>query len=626
MRYLLFYLLLATATLSAQNSNVSFRSTLPYPGQTLANVWGYAAGGREYALVGAQNGVSIVDVTDPANPVQIVQIPGPASGTGGNLWHEIKTYSHYAYAVSEGGLGLQIIDLTNLPGSNLAYQSYYGNGGGAGLTKAHALHIDETKGYLYLYGSNLFNGKPVVLNLNSDPYNPTYVNYVNFVGYAHDGYVNNDILYGAHIYAGLFSVVNMANKTNPVLLATQSTPGAFTHNTWASGSTVFTTDEINGSFLAAYDVSNTSNITLLDKIQSNPGSNSMVHNTHILNNYAITSWYKDGITITDVARPANLVQVGNYDTYPSGSGANSDGDWGVYPYLPSGNLLATVITGPGNQGELWVLTPNYIRGCYLEGLITNANTGLPLNAAKVELLSTSTAENSGSNGLYKMGQVQDGGFTARVSKAGFITQDFFVNLTNGVLTTLNVALAPASLPVELTDFTARPEHRLVRLRWATATETDNAGFEVQHSTDGLDWQVLGFVPAQGNGLQPAAYAFRTAELPAGRHFFRLRQTDLQGSSQLSPVRSVEIIGSGLRATLQPNVIRDGSMLHLETGDPGQVQLEIFQSDGRSTGLHWAFTVEQTADWPLTLSPLPAGIYFLVVRTERERLTLPLVKE
>ena len=81
--FLLF--LLGSHLLSAQNINNAFRSKLTFPGQTLANVWGYAANGREYALLGAAQGMIVVDITNPDAPQQIAQIPGP-----NNLWKEIK--------------------------------------------------------------------------------------------------------------------------------------------------------------------------------------------------------------------------------------------------------------------------------------------------------------------------------------------------------------------------------------------------------------------------------------------------------------------------------------------------------------------------------------------------------
>ncbi|HRI59307.1 MAG TPA: choice-of-anchor B family protein, partial [Saprospiraceae bacterium] len=539
-------LTLFSAALCAQNINISHRSTLTYTNQTLANVWGYASGGNEYALVGAKNGLSIVDVTNPDNPDEIIQISGPTSS-----WREIKTYQHYAYVVSEGGGGVQIIDLANLPGTNLSWHSYKGNGPINNLlSNIHALHVDVTKGYLYLYGANPnpYGGKAVVLNLNADPYNPTYAGYFNsnFSGngnYIHDGFVDNDIMYGAHVYGGFFSIVNMSNKSNPVLVTTQQTPGLFTHNTWRSGSTLFTTDEVSNSYLTSYDISNPNNIIQLDKIQSNPGSGVIVHNTYILNDYAITSWYKDGLTIVDVLRPANMVQVGNYDTYPTGSGNGFNGCWGVYPYLPSGNILASNISGTGSSdGELWVLTPDYVRGCYVEGTITNGSNGQPLSGVLVKLTGTNTSETSNSIGQYKMGQLQEGSFTAQISKTGFVTKNIGVSLSSGVLTLLDVTLLPVGFPVEMTEFTAVAEGRDALLQWATASEINNAGFEVQHGVRTTDWEIKGFVPGKGDTDVPATYEFRVPDLSPGTHFFRLRQMDADGGSSFTDVRSLAIRG------------------------------------------------------------------------------------
>ena len=616
------------ATLFAQNINVSHRSTLVYTGKTLANVWGYADGGNEYALVGTSAGLSIVDVTNPDDPDEIIHISGPNSP-----WREIKTYQHYAYVVTEGGGGLQIVDLTNLPGTNLTWHNYTGNGPIAGqLSNIHALQVDETKGYLYLFGANPnpFGGRAVVLNLNADPYNPTYAGHFNstFSGnhnYIHDGYVDNDIMYSGHIYGGFFSIVNMANKSNPSLITTQQTPGLFTHNTWLSGTTLFTTDEVNNSFLAAYDISNTNNITLLDKIQSNPGSNSMVHNTYIINDYAVTSWYKDGFTIVDALRPANLVQVGNYDTYP-GSGGGSNGCWGVYPYLPSGNILASNISGASpSNGELWVLTPDYVRGCYVEGEITHLVTGQPLSGALVKLLGTNTANISGANGLYKMGQLQSGTYTAQISKLDFVTQNISVSLNNGVLTTLNVALAPVGLPVELVRFDAKADGNDALLEWETATEVNNRGFEVQHSTSANDWQLEGLVEGKGNSSTPAAYEFRVPDLSPGTHFFRLRQTDFDGGSTFTDVKSLEIRGKQFYAAFRPNTVSDVGELYLFSETPTSVRVEIFNAAGQPLGLARAVDLEKETVLPMEMGHLPAGLYFAVVQPEGERVVVSFLK-
>jgi choice-of-anchor B domain-containing protein len=264
---------LAAGTI-AQNLNVVSNAHLTYPGQTCANICGYVdSTGKEYALVGASFGMSIVDVSNPAAPVEVIQIPGIH-----NLWREIKVRGFYAYVTTEGGGGLQIINMRSLPNTaGIIYHNWTGDGAGSGLTSIHALHID--KNFVYLYGSNLFSGGAYVADI-TDPWTPTYVgNYQNTTSpYVHDGYVRNDTLYAGHIYNGFFSVVDFTNKAAPVELASQTTPGVFTHNTWLSkdSKTLFTTDEVANSFLTSYDVSNVGSISELDRIQSNPGSNSFV--------------------------------------------------------------------------------------------------------------------------------------------------------------------------------------------------------------------------------------------------------------------------------------------------------------------------------------------------------------
>jgi hypothetical protein len=129
------------------------------------------------------------------------------------------------------------------------------------------LFIDEN-GIAYINGSNVGVGGVLFLDLNSNPMNPvhngTYTN-----GYVHDCYVRNDTMWTAQIYSGLFKAVNVSNKAAPVILASQSTPGNFTHNTAISdnGKYLFTTDEVTNSYVAAYDVSNLSNIKETDRFR-----------------------------------------------------------------------------------------------------------------------------------------------------------------------------------------------------------------------------------------------------------------------------------------------------------------------------------------------------------------------
>lgn len=428
----IFLLLTFSLFLQAQK-NITLRANLKYPGKSLAGAWGYVDGlGNEYALVGTSQGMSIVDITNPSAPVEKFFVTASTS-----IWHEIKTYGDYAYMSSEGGGGLTIVNLSGLP-SSIKDTVYKGDSTIAGqLATMHTLAIE--KNFVYMYGTNLGIGGAYVADL-TDPWKPKYVGKYD-LKYIHDGYVRNDTMYACNINNGIFSIVDFKNKSNPVLLASHSTPKAKTHNSWLSdnGKTLFTTDEVDYSYLTSYNLSDLSNITELDRMESNPGSGSMVHNTHILNDYSVTSWYKDGVVIVDCNRPANMIKTGFYDTHPSfGPGGSSC--WDAYPFFPSGTIIATTLS----EG-LFVLTPTYIRACYLEGIVTDSATGNPINNVKVEILATAAIEYSSLSGEYETGFADSGSYTVTFSVASHISKTITgVVLKNGVLTNLNVSLAKRS--------------------------------------------------------------------------------------------------------------------------------------------------------------------------------------
>lgn len=432
---------LGIALQSAAQLNVTYRSNLPYPNDALSNIGGYVdSSGNEYALVGYESGLSIVNVSDPDNPFVAFTVPGTSS-----IWREVKTWQNYAYVTTEGCCnGLQIVNLGYLPDS-IQYRYWTGNGSIAGqLETIHALHVEDA--HVYLFGSNLFNGSALIVDL-ADPWNPDYKGHTPGT-YVHDGYVRNNKLYSGHIYDGYFSIFDVTNKSNPTLLATQSTPTQFTHNTWLNdaGTVLFTTDENSNSYLGAYDITDPNNIVELDRLQLTPGSGSVIHNTHTLNDYEVISWYKDGVAIVDVSRPDNMIVTGFYDTYPQGTGNGFNGAWGVYPFLPSGNIVVSDI-----DNGLFVLTPDYIRGCYLEGLVTDSTTGIPLGNVTVTILGPSITKQTKITGLYKTGLAASGTYSVQFSKPGYITKTISgVSLQNGVLTTLNVQLNTTVPTVVLT--------------------------------------------------------------------------------------------------------------------------------------------------------------------------------
>jgi len=400
----------------------------------VTDLWGYVDEfGNEYAIVGMEEGVSIVDISTPNTPIEVFYTSGPTSG-----WRDIKVWEDVAYVTNESSGGLMIINMDVLPGGTLTQGDVSSFTGSVNsFSSAHNIYIDEN-GIGYIVGADKGGGANII-DIASNPLNPielgAYHGY-----YFHDAMVRGDTLWGAAIRNGFFVAVDVSDKSNPVTLATHNTPGFFTHNCWISddGQTLFTTDEKNDAYIGAFDVSNFSNITEIDRIQSNPGKGSAPHNVFYKNGYIITSYYTDGVTIHDVSDPSNMVEVGNYDTSPAFSGNGFFGCWGVYPYLPSGLIIAS-----DRQNGLFVLGPTYVSGAYLEGSVIDSLTTANLDGVQVSLASNSALTNTNVLGNYKTGWVA-GTFDITFTKNGYkrkIIQN--VNLIAGNTTTLDAELVPS---------------------------------------------------------------------------------------------------------------------------------------------------------------------------------------
>ena len=410
----------------------------------LNDVWGYVDElGNEYALVGTSKGTSIVDVTDPANPVEVFWLPGSES-----IWRDPSSFGDYAYVTTEAEDGMLIIDLGPLPQSTNLITTLYTCPTNIPWQSAHTCFVDEF-GYAYVFGANRGNGGVIMLDVFTNPMAPVEVGvFDNW--YCHDGYVRNDTMYLAHVYDGFLSIVDVSNKAIPQLLGTKTTPGSFTHNSWpsANGQFVFTTDEVSGAFIAAYDISDPTNIVEVDRVQNSPGSGVLPHNTHVMGDYLITSYYSDGIVVHDITYPYNMIKVGQYDTYV-GQTVSYDGCWGVYPFFPSGTTVAADITN-----GLFVLGPQYEKASYLEGDITDANTTLALQNVAVHILPNDQTDYSAINGHYATGMLIQGSVQVQYSKVGYFPVIETVNLLQGQITIHDVQLvpiAPFNLSVVVTE-------------------------------------------------------------------------------------------------------------------------------------------------------------------------------
>jgi choice-of-anchor B domain-containing protein len=424
--------------LNAQN-NLELLAHLPYPSSLANDVWHYTApDGKDYALVGLRSGVSIVSLANPAQPQEVQFIPGAYS-----TWRDLKVWGQHAYVTADQSgsrEGLLVIDLSGLP-DTVTWHNWKPllPGQTDSLFTCHNLWVDEF-GYGYLSGCNVNNGGVVFLDVFSQPGSPQFAGF-NPPVYAHDCYTLNNRLFTADVYAGEFSIYDVSDKSNPVLLATQQTPYQFCHNVWpsADGNILFTTDEKPNAPTAAYDVSDPGNIRLLDEFRPEASKNTGVipHNAHVLGDFVIISHYTDGCVIADATRPDNLVEIATYDTSPDFA-SGFHGAWGADPFLSSGLIAVTDI-----ENGLFILKPTYRRACYLEGNITDARTGLPIAGASISFADTSRgAALSNTTGDYKTGLAQAGNYEVLIFAKGYFEQRLPATLTEGALTLLSVSLTP----------------------------------------------------------------------------------------------------------------------------------------------------------------------------------------
>ena len=100
-------------------------------------------------------------------------------------------------------------------------------------------------------------------------------------------------------------------------------------------------DENHGYDVKILDVADLNNISVLATFNSGVDPQSMAHNGIIKGDLAYIPYYHDGLRVFDISDPSNPVQTWEYDTYAPNSHASYKGAWGVYPYLPSGNIIVS---------------------------------------------------------------------------------------------------------------------------------------------------------------------------------------------------------------------------------------------------------------------------------------------
>lgn len=387
------------------------------------DVWGFVGtNGREYIIQHTNTGTAWWDIDVPTNPVLVKFIPGPASG-----WRDAFVIGNYAYIGTEGGGGIQVIDISDPTDPTLAttYNATVGN--------SHTIFGDASRNLLFVMGGSAAgaNGGLQILD-TTNPLSLTQVGaWTN--AYVHDGSVEGNVFHANLINTNRFRLIDITNAAAPVNLGTAFIdPTGGTHTSWPLGNGVHVaiTEETSGGHLKILNVSNPSAITSVES--HNPAPGTSAHNCHVQGNFLYVAWYTRGVRVYDISDPLNIVEVGYFDTFP-GSGDLFSGNWGVYPHLPSGVIAASDIS---NGLFLMEYDPDAGK---LDGTISSSASGL-LSGATVEYVNYGLDITTGASGAYQFSVHPGAGQTIRASAYGHAPDSVTTSVAANGTTTTNFVL------------------------------------------------------------------------------------------------------------------------------------------------------------------------------------------
>jgi len=327
-------------------------------GANMNDIWGWTSPvtGREYALAGRNTGTSMIDITDPVNPVYLGDLP---THTTPSLWRDIKVFNNFAFIVAEaGGHGLQVFDLLQLDevqgtGNTFQETAHYGLFG-----NSHNIAINEATGFAYCVGSNTFNGGLHIVDIN-DPLVPVLAGELSIDGYTHDTqvviyngpdteWVGKEVAFLCN--ATKFSIADVTDKLDVQLISTKTyTDLGYTHQGWLTEDHKFfllddEMDETNFGMTTRTLIWNVQDLDNPIHIGSFMSANaSSDHNMYTRGNYVYQSNYSGGLRILNLENvaSANLFEAGYFDTEPLSNAVGYNGSWSNYPYFESRNVIVT---------------------------------------------------------------------------------------------------------------------------------------------------------------------------------------------------------------------------------------------------------------------------------------------
>ena len=326
--------------------------------------WGWTdpQTGKEYAIMGLDDGTAFVDISVPDQPVYLGKL---ATASVPSSWRDVKVFQNHAFIVSEAANhGMQVFDLTRLRDVP-SKQNFTADARFTGFGNAHNIAINEASGFAYVIGSSLYEGGPAFIDVN-DPLNPTLEGGFSDESYSHDAHIvtyngpdqdhhGKEILFGSNSDGGdnnQVVIVDVTDKSAPTLISNMSySNGGYTHQGWLAEDHQYyylgdELDEINyggRTKTLVFDLEDLDNPILHHTYLG--ATNAIDHNGYTKNNSFFIANYTAGfreINTINIASGA-MEEEGFFDTYPSNNNANFNGVWSIYPYFESGVIVISDI-------------------------------------------------------------------------------------------------------------------------------------------------------------------------------------------------------------------------------------------------------------------------------------------
>lgn len=168
----------------------------------------------------------------------------------------------------------------------------------------------------------------------------------------------------------------------------------------------------------------------------------------------------------------------------------------------------------------------------------------------------------------------------------------------------------SSFPVEWLDFTATPiREKTVQLDWVTATEENNAVFDIERSADGLHFEMIGELAGAGNSTSARSYTYLDRKANNPVLYYRLRQVDFNGNFSYSEVREVNMDQHfGLVLDVFPNPVANTLTLHMDTDQVMSFELRMQDIAGRTLACIKPVELGGDQEIKLPVSEYANGVY------------------